>query len=149
MTSLTQRLKLRAGLKMADSGSGKSFSLDRLPLHWSVMLGGVVFFIALLAVGPQRLTLLPGCPLRATTGLLCPGCGTTRALSAITQGEWLAAFRYNPLAISFLASLPLLIGLRYRGYRPSARVIWISLGIILTYFVARNLPFEIFNWIRP
>lgn len=39
------------------------------------------------------------CPLLAATGLPCPGCGLTRALAAMTQGEWRAALGLHPLAL--------------------------------------------------
>lgn len=40
-----------------------------------------------------------GCPFRLLTGWDCPGCGTTRAASAVLHGEFVAAFRYNALAL--------------------------------------------------
>ena len=33
----------------------------------------------------------------ATTGLLCPGCGSTRMLLALLRLDFGAAFRYNPV----------------------------------------------------
>lgn len=44
------------------------------------------------------------CPFHAWTGLPCPGCGMTRALWALLQGRWQAAWEYHPL------SLPLAFG---------------------------------------
>jgi hypothetical protein len=38
------------------------------------------------------------CLLHATTGLPCPGCGMSRALSAISQGQFSAALGLNPFA---------------------------------------------------
>jgi len=38
------------------------------------------------------------CLLHASTGLPCPGCGMTRALSAISQGEFGIALGLNPFA---------------------------------------------------
>jgi hypothetical protein len=46
------------------------------------------------------------CPFRAMTGYPCPGCGMTRAFSAIAHGEWWRAVRYNPLSpLLFLAAI--------------------------------------------
>ena len=46
------------------------------------------------------------CPFRAVTGYPCPGCGMTRAFSAIAHGELWRAVVYNPLSpLLFLALL--------------------------------------------
>lgn len=37
----------------------------------------------------------PGCAFRRCTGISCPGCGGTRSLGALLQGDILQAFRYN------------------------------------------------------
>ncbi|MHB8877399.1 MAG: DUF2752 domain-containing protein [Myxococcaceae bacterium] len=39
------------------------------------------------------------CALHATTGLPCPGCGMSRALSAFTQGDFTAALGLNPFVL--------------------------------------------------
>ncbi len=39
------------------------------------------------------------CILHSTTGLPCPGCGLSRAIAAISQGDWLAALALNPFAL--------------------------------------------------
>ena len=38
------------------------------------------------------------CVLHASTGLPCPGCGMSRAISAISQGDFSAALGLNPFA---------------------------------------------------
>jgi hypothetical protein len=43
--------------------------------------------------------LSPVCPLRAYTGLLCPGCGMTHALRALIAGNFIESFRWNPFLI--------------------------------------------------
>ncbi len=63
--------------------------------------------LAVLAVvDPSTAKLLPPCPFRLATGLLCPACGTGRALHALLHGEVVKALRYNPLAV---AALPILV----------------------------------------
>jgi hypothetical protein len=39
------------------------------------------------------------CPVYSIFHVPCPSCGTTRALSALSRGDFLAAFRFNPLAM--------------------------------------------------
>lgn len=38
------------------------------------------------------------CPFRICTGEACPGCGMTRGLGALVNGEWTESFRLHPLA---------------------------------------------------
>ncbi len=46
---------------------------------------------------PVTAGFFPPCVFRALTGLLCPGCGTTRALHQLLHGEIAAAFALNPM----------------------------------------------------
>lgn len=45
---------------------------------------------------------LPLCGLREATGYPCPLCGSTRAALAFAQGDWVEAWRWNPLAAVLL-----------------------------------------------
>jgi hypothetical protein len=38
------------------------------------------------------------CPVRLLTGFPCPGCGTTRAIGAISSGDFEQAWSLNPIA---------------------------------------------------
>jgi len=69
-------------------------------------------FVATLAVfgaailfcfDPSGYSFFPICVFHQTTGLLCPGCGSLRALHQLLHGHLLIAFRFNPL---LLLSLP-------------------------------------------
>jgi len=39
----------------------------------------------------------PQCSLKWLTGIPCPGCGGTRCLAALSQGDWITALVMNPL----------------------------------------------------
>jgi hypothetical protein len=101
-------------------------------------------------------SLLPPCPLHALTGLYCPGCGSTRALHALLQGDVPGAMAMNPLLV---IALPLLaaMALNAAGWRPAGmQWLWRVLGrplpwlvVLLGYAVLRNLPWAPFAWLAP
>lgn len=67
---------------------------------------GFAFFGLLYWIGMQGWVL---CPIRAWFDFSCPGCGMTRAFTAILRGDLLAAFRYN------IMSVPLFVGIALYG----------------------------------
>jgi len=90
------------------------------------------------------------CPFRALTGYPCPGCGMTRAFSALAHGEPVRAVIYNPLSpVLFLAAIVLwmsaaatllnLHGLRaaLTRLRPTTQVSYIFLALMLIWWVVR------------
>jgi hypothetical protein len=113
---------------------------------------GLVFF------RPLFDTLAPTCFFRQWTGLLCPGCGVTRAMRALASGSLLAAIDYNPLAV---VALPFVMyemvvqtsrafgGPRMRSAFDGVRVPIIAAAVVIAYFVVRNLPFWPFVVLRP
>lgn len=88
------------------------------------------------------------CPLRETTGLLCPLCGGTRAVHALTHGDWNLAMGLNPVVVLLLP-----VGAMWwlawvvRSLRGRRTVFFERLGVFWTVVVAlicfavlRNLP---------
>ena len=65
---------------------------------------GVAAVIALAALlrwfPPSRYAFYPPCPFHTLLGILCPGCGGTRALAALLAGRWAEAARLNLLAVA-------------------------------------------------
>lgn len=92
---------------------------------------------------PGAVSFYPPCIFHAATGLLCPGCGTTRALHQLLHGNVAEAFRLNPflfaVMLGALVASPSLI----RGERPSWLMkpwfAWTSLAVVLGWFVLRNV----------
>ena len=74
---------------------------------------GVVLSGLLFAVFDRDLLSLAGlgvpCPFYAITGLVCPGCGMTRALLLVGQLQWGAALEQHPLAFPMLGLAALLL----------------------------------------
>ena len=106
--------------------------------------------VAVLAVvDPTQPGHYPTCPFFAVTGHWCPGCGSLRAMHALTHGDVAAAAGLNVLA---LASLPVLALIWLLWVRRSwtgapraktapATLIWALAVAVLVFGVVRNLPF--------
>ena len=56
------------------------------------------------ALGAANLVGLPvwTCVFHHFTGLPCPGCGMTRAVSALVRGQWSLAMRFHPFSPAYL-----------------------------------------------
>jgi hypothetical protein len=98
---------------------------------------------------PGSSDIYPPCPFLALTGFYCPGCGTLRALHQLTIGHPVAALDLNPLMVLllpfvayFLASHAMLAAtgrsLKKIFVRPE--LIWALLGVVLVYWLLRNIP---------
>ena len=110
---------------------------------------GMAFCAAVLFwFNPSEHAFYPFCIFYRTTGLLCPGCGSLRALHQLLHGHFLSAFHLNALLV---LSLPVVIGFvfgRYlwRGRRAPfignyARWLWILVAVVVVGFgIWRNLP---------
>ncbi len=112
----------------------------------------------LFAFDPAASRLFPRCPLFATTGLHCPGCGTSRALHQILHGNLAAAFRLNPLMVLLLP--PTAYGLLAVCVREFSRRrlptiflpavwIWGLLAVVLLFWVLRNIPIYPLSLLAP
>ena len=97
---------------------------------------------------PQGQFFYPRCWLHQSTGLLCPGCGATRALHALLHGDLRTAWTLNPLAVALLP-----VGLAY-GFRAAwawrtgrrwappfeARHLAVLTVVAFVFGIVRNLP---------
>ncbi|HYN42913.1 MAG TPA: DUF2752 domain-containing protein [Thermoanaerobaculia bacterium] len=113
------------------------------------------FFLVLLVlvfVDPRTARFAPICPLHATTGLHCPGCGTGRALHALVHGDLARAVQLNALTV---VAIPVFLAMALRvAIHPEKRLpippVWLRLlvyAVLFLFLVGRNLPFEPFaSW---
>jgi len=112
--------------------------------RWQAAAGAAFVLLAVLVYlyNPATSRLFPPCPLRALTGLSCPGCGSLRALHQLLHGHLRAGFQLNPLAVTALPYLGWEAARALAGQPPRvlrARTIWLLLLGILAFWLLRNL----------
>ena len=125
---------------------------------WPVLGAGalVAATVYVARVDPNGSGGYPPCPLKAMTGLDCPGCGGLRCVHALTQGDIATAADQNLLALIILpiaaAWMIMTIVSRVRGNTEPVsfigsnprltNIFWFSMiGVMLVYTIIRNLPF--------
>lgn len=114
---------------------------------------GIAFF---LSHKPSHFK-LPSCVFHDLTGLYCPGCGCTRALTRLVRGDVSGAFRNNPTTIPGFLVCAYLFALRlktfWNGREPNwGAVCYVGLATCFTlvvFTVLRNIPLEALDFLRP
>lgn len=132
------------------SAPGNAMARRLLFLAWALLLtlavgAGLVFYF----FNPEQSGFYPKCPLYQTTGLLCPGCGSLRALHQLTHGQVLAALRLNPLLVLVLLPVAGWAVLRTFVFHASGRKwpalflrqewCWVLLALVVIFGIARNI----------
>jgi hypothetical protein len=128
----------------------------RWPISWLLIALGAVAAIAMAVVlfcfNPSQYGFYPRCQLYVTTGLYCPGCGSLRAMHALTHGQVLAALRCNALLTLSFPVLAILGLRRLAGkppfiLRPRLLVLLLVVGILFT--ILRNIHTAPFIYLAP
>ena len=121
---------------------------DFMLLGLFLALGAVACIVLLVAPpGSPHAKWLPKCMFYQWTGLYCPGCGATRALSAMLHGDVRASLHNNLLLFPLLALLAVLIvkpGVSLK--RPVAVAI---VAVVIGFAILRNIPFAPFTYLAP
>ena len=124
-------------------------------------IGGSAGVYLLATVRPTDDSWYPKCHFHQLTGMHCPGCGVTRALHALFNGQFEQAIAYNLVALVLLPYLLLrlvqglwlwLWDIRPKYRRPGrfARVMpWVFAGLLLSFWVLRNVPVYPFTMLAP
>lgn len=123
-----------------------------------LLLAGAAGYVLLFRFDPSRYHFYPRCILYTTTGILCPGCGSQRALYQLLHGHVMAALRCNALLILGLPVAGFLCARfaarwLFAGVTPSIDipVRWIKLlaaGVII-FAMLRNIPCAPFTYLAP
>jgi hypothetical protein len=108
-----------------------------------MVFGTVVLFL----FDPSRYHFYPVCPLYQTTGLLCPGCGTLRAVHQLAHGNFAAAWRLNPMFVVLSPvglwlvvreALWQLTGKRLPGLVTHRFFLWLLVASLIVFGILRN-----------
>lgn len=128
----------------------KKTSEDQLyVMGWSILALSSCLTVLLNVMQLSLTDILPGCILYQFTGWYCPGCGGTRALSALLSGHPVQSFLYHP-AVDYVGVLcgwfmisqtierfskgRIPIGMKYHDY-----YLWILLAVLILHCVIRNI----------
>jgi hypothetical protein len=126
------------------SGTGRVRAM-RGPLAAAGAALAATTYVAL--VDPNESGHYPACPFLAVTGYFCPGCGSLRAVHALTHGDLRAAVGLNVLTVVAAVAVSGLWGQwalrRWRG-QPRSRVapawtLYLVLGAVVVFWIVRNL----------
>lgn len=140
---------------MNDSGHARPDLTEAGVSVWLLAVG-LASLAALLIPGGRAL--LPPCIFYETTHLYCPGCGATRAATALLHGDLSVALKANPLAVllgPLLAYVLVrdafeLVGFTRLPRLPLTRaMVWGIVVLLVAYWVLRNVPVMPFSWLAP
>lgn len=117
-------------------------------------LGAITFLVAIVIFSiihifqiNYQFFLLP-CLFYKITGLFCPGCGGTRSVHALMDGNLIASIRYNPIVlygvfiyiwymisntIEYVSKHKIKIGMKYHDI-----YLWIGLVLLILFCLIRN-----------
>lgn len=122
-----------------------------------ILAGGALYYLKINP--PTHNSIYPTCNFHRMTGLHCPGCGMTRGLHSILNGDLKQALAYNatiliilPL-VGFAMARSLIIWARAAPAGVSKHIpTWqpiLLLALLLVFAIARNIPAEPFVWLAP
>ena len=116
--------------------------------------GAVILFI----FNPNEHSFYPECVTYTITGILCPGCGSTRALYQLVHGNIGEAIRLNP-AIMLVLCMGVTDACRYsiathrdhtfKTLFSRSKLITGLIVLAIGYAILRNLPWDPFTFLHP
>ena len=130
---------------------------DFIIVNLAVAFGAVSMWLYLFLQAMDVIPTFP-CTFKQMTGLYCPGCGGTRAFTALVRHHFVKSFKYNPslicgglFALYYEATVILtLIKKNGKKYFPQSAVpVYVFLIIMGIYYVARDVALAVWgiDWI--
>jgi hypothetical protein len=107
--------------------------------YYLVVAGALV-----LGLGSFRGLIFWSCPIYKFSGIYCPGCGATRAVGEILQGNVVAAFEHNALFMSAPLLIMIANMLKRKDNKSPKIFLLITFALTLGFTIARNIPNSIF-----
>lgn len=146
----------------SDSHAARRRRLVRIGLLSIPAVLGVGVLLLVANNHPNTYTYFPKCQLHSLTGLHCPGCGMTRSVHALLNGQVSQALAYNVLWPVLLPVLAFSLGKSLWSWawgvepRRTARkpllptwMPYVLGGLLLVFSIARNIPYHPFTLLAP
>lgn len=128
-------------------------------IKWfAIIFGGLSLVLFYFFINPNEANFFPECPLYYTTGIYCPGCGSQRATHQLLNFNVFGVLQKNVLY--FISLLILGYHLTVLGinalfkkniynYVNHPKTPLVILGIIVIFWILRNIPYYPFNLLAP
>ncbi|MDP3359846.1 MAG: DUF2752 domain-containing protein [Lutibacter sp.] len=125
---------------------------------FAIIFGTLSLAVFYFFINPNDVNFLPECPLYFTTGFYCPGCGSQRATHQLLNFNIFGVLQQNVL---YFISL-LILGYHFivtgsnrifkkqlynYVYHPKTPLI--ILGVIVVFWILRNIPYYPFSLLAP
>jgi len=121
---------------------------ELLTLGVLLVLGAAVCIVLLLVPpGSAHAKWLPKCMFHQLTGLYCPGCGATRALSAMLHGDLKSSLHNNLLLFPLLALIVFLLMKPETSLKQPFAITIVA--VVLAFTILRNIPAAPFTYLAP
>jgi len=127
-------------------------------LNIGLLIGFVGLAVLFFVLNPAEHQIFPRCMFNSITGYYCPGCGSQRAIHSLLHFDFAGVVGYNFLFIPgfvlifYHYSHPILN--RFFGWKlPNIFYFkstpWIIFGVVILFWIARNIPFYPFSVLAP
>lgn len=126
----------------------------RFGIFLAVIAVAILFFV----LDPNKQEIFPRCLFHSLTGGYCPGCGSQRALHCLLHFDIAGVVSYNFLFLPagmliFYHYVHPLLNSAFGWKLPNLLYLkntpWVILGIVIAFWIARNLPWYPFSVLAP
>ncbi|WP_346753238.1 DUF2752 domain-containing protein [Splendidivirga corallicola] len=118
----------------------------------------VILVVLYFTINPSNSDIFPSCPFHKITGYYCPGCGSQRAFYQLLHLNPIASLKYNPLLIAGFIVLIYNLSIRLvnrfrtkkiRNLLHLPKTPLIIAGVIIVFWIARNIDYPGFHMLAP